>query len=350
MRFRAANRERLARSGDRARWVSEAGESQAYMNTGYAGVDLGGTNVTFALASPDGTMLETQSAPTNSHEGPEIVLRRIGDILQGLAGAAGLKLEAVGMGVPGRVDRTTGTTEFLPNLPTQWRGVPVAAQLGAALDAPVYLLNDCRAATLGELTFGRGRHVRDLVVFMLGTGIGGGVALDRKLRLGPIGAAGELGHQTILPDGPPCGCGSRGCLESLAGGPALTAEGVRLLRSGLAPRLHEIVRGDAGAVSPQTMGEAAREGDAAVRGAIERAGEYLGIGVANVITILHPELVVIGGGMAGLGDLLLDPVRAAVCRRVRMFPASTVAIELSTLADRAGLYGAVALALNRGQT
>jgi glucokinase len=184
---------------------------------------------------------------------------------------------------------------------------------------------------------------------MLGTGIGGGVAIDGKLRLGPMGAAGELGHQTILPDGPLCGCGNRGCLETLASAPALTAEGVRLLRSGLAPRLYEIVRGDAGEVSPKTMAEAARQGETSVRCAIERAAEYLGIGVANVITILHPELVIIGGGMAGLGDMLLETVRAVACRRVQMFPAGSVAIEISSLEDQAGLYGAIALAMKRGK-
>lgn len=319
------------------------------MKKGYAGVDLGGTNVTCAIATFDGAILKTSTAPTASHEGPDAVLRRIGETLEKLALDADVKLDAVGMGVPGRADLETGTTQFLPNLPTQWREVPVAAKLGTALGCPVYLLNDCRSATLGESTFGRGRGVRDLVLFVLGTGIGGGVVIDGKLRLGSMGAAGEVGHQTILPDGPLCGCGSRGCLETLASGPAISAEGVRLLRSGLAPQLYEIVRGDAGAVNPKTMAEAARSGDDSVRRAIERCAEYLGIGVANTITILHPQLVIIGGGVAALGDLLLDTVRAVVSRRVQMFPADSVAIEITNLADQAGLYGAVALAMRRGK-
>lgn len=318
------------------------------MSTGFAGVDLGGTTVTCAVTSNDGAILKKVTAPTASHEGPDAVLRRIGDIVSELAAGAGIELEALGMGVPGRVDLASGTTEFLPNLPTQWRGVPVAGKLGAALGCPVFLLNDCRTATLGELCFGRGREFRNLVLFMLGTGIGGGVVIDGKLRLGIMGAAGEVGHQTILPDGLLCGCGSRGCLETLASGPAITAEGVRLMRSGLAPKLHEIVAGDAGAISPKNMADAARQGDSLVRLAIERAAEYLGIGVANAITILHPELVIIGGGVAALGDLLLETVRPVVCRRVQMFPAATVAIEISTLADQAGLYGAIALAMRKG--
>jgi glucokinase len=319
------------------------------MTPAYAGVDLGGTNVTYAIASAHGEVLRSETAPTASHEGPDAVLDRIGRMLAKLAAGAGVKLHSVGMGVPGRVDLATGATEFLPNLPTQWRDVPVAAKLGSALGCPVYLLNDCRAATLGELTFGRGRDFKDIVLFMLGTGIGGGLAIDGKLRLGSMGAAGELGHQTILADGPLCGCGSRGCLETLASGPAITAEGVRLMRSGLAPRLHAIVRGNADAVSPKTMAEAARLGEAPVRSAIERAAEYLGIGVANVITMLHPELVIIGGGVAALGDLLLETVRATVCKRVRMFPAESVSIEISTLGDQAGLSGAIGLAMKQGK-
>jgi glucokinase len=319
------------------------------MSSAYAGVDLGGTNVTCCIAGADGRIIRTVTEPTDSHEGPDAVLLRIASMTAGLVHSTGVVLAAAGVGVPGRVDLATGTTLFLPNLPTQWRGVPVAAKLGASLGCPVYVLNDCRTATLGELSFGRGREVRDMVLFMVGTGIGGGVVIDGKLRLGPLGAAGEVGHQTILPYGPQCGCGSRGCLETLASGPAIAAEGVRLMRSGLAPRLHELVRGDAGAVDPQTMAEAARLGEESVQCAIRRAAEYLGIGVANAVTILHPELVVIGGGVAALGPLLLDPVRDTVRSRVGMFPTDGVAIETSALGDQAGLYGAIALAMNGGR-
>jgi glucokinase len=190
-----------------------------------------------------------------------------------------------------------------------------------------------------------------MALFMLGTGIGGGLVIDRRLRLGPLGAAGGIGHQTILPDGPLCGCGNRGCLEALASGPAIAGEGVRLLRAGLAPRLHEIVRGNADLVSPATMGEAARAGDGTVRDAIDRAASYLAIGVANIVTAFHPELVVLGGGVAGLGDLMLETVRRGVKERVGMFPTDGVRVELSTLGDSAGILGAIALAMSarRGQ-
>ncbi len=248
------------------------------------------------------------------------------------------------MGIPGLVDLAAGVTKFLPNMPTQWRDVPVASILGGLVGCPVHLLNDVRTATLGELRYGHGKAVGTMAFFSLGTGVGGGVAIDGKLRLGLLGAAGELGHQTIVPDGPRCGCGNRGCLETLASGPAITAEGIRLLRTGLAPKLYELVGGDVGRVTPAEMAEAATAGDQMVREAILRAAEYLGIGVANVVTILHPELVVLGGGVAAIGDLLLERVRQVVRERVGMFPTEGVRVERSLLGAQAGVLGAIALA------
>jgi glucokinase len=313
-----------------------------------AGVDLGGTNIACALGTPEGKLVQQASIPTESHEGPAGVLERIAGLVLRLAAGAGERPLALGIGVPGLVDRQRGLSLFLPNFPTQWRGVAVRDTLSARLGYPVYLLNDVRTATLGELTFGRGRGVRDMLFFALGTGVGGGVVVDGNLRLGPLGAAGELGHQTILPDGPLCGCGNRGCLETLASGPALAAEGVRLVRSGLAPRLRELTEGNADRITPREMAAAADAGDETVRQAITRAAGYLGVGVANLVTALHPELVVLGGGVAAIGPLLFETVRAVVRERVRMFPVDDVRIEPSLLEDKAGLFGAVALAARRG--
>ena len=183
-----------------------------------------------------------------------------------------------------------------------------------------------------------------MIFLTIGTGIGGGVIVDGKLRLGSLGAAGELGHQTVQPGGPLCGCGNRGCLEALASGPALIGEGVRLLLSGLAPILFEMVSGNVGAITPKEMGAAARAGDTAVREAIARTAMWLGIGIANMVTALHPDVVVLGGSVAALDDLLLDPVREAVKERVGMFPVQDLCIERSLSGDNAGLLGGIALA------
>ncbi len=315
----------------------------------YASVDLGGTNTACALASEDGTILCERSDPTYAHEGPEAVLERIASVITDMASAVGKKPCALGMGVPGLVDRETGTSVFLPNLAGQWRQVPVAAVLGCRIGCPVHLLNDVRMATLGELIFGAGMDVDSLVFVAIGTGIGGGIVLDGRLRLGSFGAAGELGHQTIVPDGPLCGCGNRGCLEALASGPAITGEGVRLMRSSLAPKLFEIVRGRSDYLTPKEMRQAAEAGDEAVRDAIVRAATYIGIGICNVIVTLHPDMIILGGGVSAIGPLLIETVRSTVRDRVKIFSTNSVAIERSMLGDKAGSYGGIALAMRGGK-
>lgn len=316
----------------------------------FAGVDLGGTSIKAAIATGRGEIVAEDCVPTESHAGPAAVVARMAALIEHLLAGSGGTLSGIGVGIPGLVDVESGVTKFLPNLPTQWRDVPVAAMLCERLGAPARLLNDVRAATLGEMRFGHGKDRSGLTMafFAVGTGIGGGIVIDGKLRLGPLGAAGEIGHQTILPDGPRCGCGNRGCLEALASGPAIAAEGVRLLRMGLAPNLHAAVQGDAERVTPREMLTAALAGDDRVREALTRAGEWLGIAAANVVTSLHPDLIVIGGGVAELGDVLLEPVRRTIRERVGMFPTDGVRVERSALGERAGILGCLALAQEMG--
>jgi glucokinase len=316
----------------------------------YGAIDLGGTTVSCGLATVSAEFAAETRFDTQADEGPEAVLARIAGRLRELCEKLQTTPRAIGMGIPGLVDVARGITRFLPNLTTQWRDVPVADFLSREFGCRVYLLNDARLATLGEMHYGAGAGARNLVFLTIGTGIGGGVVIDGRLRLGPLGAAGEVGHQTVIADGPMCGCGNRGCLEAVASGSALTGEGVRLLRSGLAPHLLELAGGEASSVNPLRMAEAARLGDTAVAQAIERAAEYLGIGVANLVSILHPEVVVLGGGVSGMGELLLGPVRRAILERVRMFPANNVRVECSTLGERAGLFGGIALAAAGGVT
>jgi glucokinase len=310
----------------------------------YASIDLGGTNIHAALARGDGSLVAEIKQPTLSHEGPEAVVGRMIAMIRGLVEHSAVTPLALGIGVPGLVDVGTGTTRFLPNMPTQWRGITVRTMMEQSLGFPVYVLNDARTATLGELVFGHGQSVSDLVFFTLGTGVGGGVVLDGRLRLGPLNAAGELGHQTVDPHGLPCGCGSHGCLETVASGPALTAEGVRLLLSGNAPRLYDLCGGDLNRVTAATVGQAASEGDHMLLKAIERMGMWIGIAAANLVSALHPRMIVLGGGVAQLGELLLEPARQTLHARVGMFPTDEVEVRASQLGDRAGLLGGIALA------
>ncbi|MSU35188.1 MAG: ROK family protein [Pedosphaera sp.] len=314
------------------------------MSDVFASIDLGGTNMHAPFARCDGSLVAEIKQPTRSHEGPEAVVGRMIAMIRSLAEQSAVKPVALGIGVPGLVDVGTGTTRFLPNMPTQWRGIEMRAMMEQALGFPAHELNDARTATLGELVFGHGQSVRDMAFFTLGTGVGGGVVLDGRLRLGPLNAAGELGHQTVDPHGLPCSCGSQGCLETVASGPALAAEGVRLLLSGNASRLHELCEGDLNHVTTAMIDQAAREGDTMLLSAIERMGAWIGIAAANILSALHPQLIVLGGGVAQLGDLLLDPVRRTLHARVGMFPTEDVEVRASQLGDKAGLLGGIALA------
>ena len=314
----------------------------------YAGVDLGGTNFTAGLGDPTGRLLAEEKLPTQAREGPQAVLDRIASSIESLARRAGERPAALGIGVPGLVDITTGVARFLPNMATQWRDIPVAAILSERLGIPVHVLNDARAATLGESMFGHGRGARTMVLLTLGTGVGGGIAIDGRLHLGPLGSAGEIGHICVQPDGPWCSCGSRGCLEVFASGPALAAEGMRLMRSGNAQRLGECCNGDVSRISPETLGKAADAGDPGVRDAIRRAGSLIGLAVSGVVLALHPDLIVLGGGVSALDEMLIPPMREEIERRVRMFPVQDLRIFRSQLGDRAGVYGGLAVAVQGG--
>jgi glucokinase len=311
----------------------------------FAGVDLGGTKIAAALGTASGEVAASGVIETRGSDGAEAALKRTAELLERLAGECGAQPLAIGMGLPGLLDIAAGTALFLPNLPGHWTGVPVARILGAETGKSVYVLNDARMATMGEHTFGAARASATLLMVTIGTGIGGGLVLDGELYLGRLGATGEVGHQTILPEGPRCTCGNRGCLETLASGTALAAEGAALMGQGLAPRLKALA-GD-GPVTARLMGEAAGAGDTHVAAAIEKAATYLGIGIANAITVTGVERVVLTGGVATLGELLLGPIRAAIPQRVRMFPSAHIEVTCSSLGDQAGVLGAIAWAAHK---
>jgi len=316
----------------------------------FAGVDLGGTNFSVALADATGCIVAETREPTLSADGPETVLRRIATTINRLVQKVGSAPVSCGIGVPGLVDVPTGTTLFLPNLPGNWVNVPVATLLEAQIGCPVHVLNDARAATLGELAFGHGRNgAKTFALFTLGTGVGGGLVINGQLHLGSLGSAGEIGHLTFDPNGPWCGCGNRGCIETIASGPALTGEAIRLLLSGLAPHLHALSGGDPAKVTPALLATAAEAGDLSARRAIERAGEALGVAGAHVCTTLHPEMMVLGGGVSALSEMLIPSMRRIITERVRMLPTSNLLLVRSQLGDNAGTLGGIATAIKGGK-
>lgn len=311
-----------------------------------AGVDIGGTKIAAVLGTASGRVLANGKIETHPAAGPADAFERIAQLLERLERESDNAPSAIGIGVPGLVNSETGVIEFLPNLPESWRGFPASDFLQRRTGVPAHLLNDARLAALGEHWFGSGPGRDNLLVVTVGTGIGGGLILDGKLRLGVRGAAGEIGHHTVVPDGAPCTCGSRGCLETLVNGPLLSAQGAALARSGSAPKLAAIAGNNWDAITPREMALAAKQGDAAVMAAIEKAATYLGIGIANAVTLTAVARVVISGGIAALGELLLAPIRKVVRERVRMFPAELVSIGCSTLGEHAGALGGLALAFD----
>jgi glucokinase len=288
----------------------------------HLGLDLGGTNLKWAVVerAADGwRTVDSGQVATDAHEGPDAVVGR-------MAATARAAIDAwpgtstVGIGVPGLYDPQTGATRFLVNVPGEWAGRPVAAPVSAALGLPVALVNDARAFGLAELRLGAGRGASSIVGLTLGTGVGGVVAVDGRVVEGHDGTAGEIGHQTLDPDGPPCGCGNRGCLEALARGDRLAAA--------------------CGTATPEAAIAAARAGDERALAGVREIGRWLGIGIANVIVVLTPDRVVIGGGIAAAGDLLLDPIRDELARRVRVTALDRVEVVTAALGTWAGAIGA----------
>lgn len=290
--------------------------------TRHLGIDLGATNIKWAVLERTGsewTVVDRGRVATDAHEGTDAVLARMAGTADAARAAHGA-IGSIGIGVPGLYDRERGTTTFVPNLPPEWTDLPVVGPMEAATGLPAALVNDARAFGLAELRLGAGRGCRTMAGFVLGTGVGGVVAVDGHVHSGHNGTAGELGHQTLLPDGPPCTCGNAGCLEAFARADRIAAA--------------------CGTRTAEEAVQAARSGDAAALRGLGEIGRWLGIAVANVVVTLTPERVVIGGGVAGAGDLLLDPVRAEVRRRVHVTDLDEVAIVPAELGAWAGAIGA----------
>ena len=313
----------------------------------FVGVDLGGTKIAYALIDHrQGRVLARRVAPTDSADEPDAVLARmVGDIRQ-VVTDAGVTLSdvcGIGCGVPGVYDDATGHTLFLPNLVGTWHQVPVGPTLTAALDIPVWLINDARAFVLAEAAYGAGRGHANVVGFTIGTGIGGGVVINQRLYMGIDGTAGEFGHQTLALDGPQCGCGNYGCLEAFASGSAMVAQANVLIESGHAPDLaRRIAHGMQ--LTPSVMVSCS---DIAVHQLLAQAYQYLGAGVANVVSLFSPNVVVLGGSVAQLGDPLCAAVRQVVIERCRATPVARIAIVTAALGGDAGVLGAAVWAAHR---
>ena len=288
----------------------------------HLGLDLGGTNIKWVVVEREAAewrSVDRDQITTLTVDGPDAVIQRLTTVgAEALSRCPGVS--SVGIGIPGLYDPATGTTRFLVNFPGAWAGIPVAGLVGAALGLPAFLINDARAFGLAELRLGAGRGAASMIGLTLGTGVGGVVAVDGQVHQGHDVTAGEIGHQTIEPDGPWCGCGNRGCLEAFARADQIAAA------CGTATAEEAVTR--------------ARAGDPRAVDGLAQVARYLGIGIANMVAVITPDRIVIGGGIAAAADLMFGTIHDELRRRVRTTSLDQVEIVTAELGTWAGAIGA----------
>jgi glucokinase len=303
------------------------------------GLDIGGTKINAFRVARDGSILARSNAPTPA-EDEEATLAKMIELAGGLRAG---NVVAVGVGAAGMVDSSQGELRFAPNL--AWRNLPIAVRMREALGLPVLVENDASMAAFGEYRFGAGRGYRHLLLVAVGTGIGGGIVADGRLFRGAHGFASEIGHIIVEPGGPLCGCGNRGCWEQVAAGRAIGRMG-RQAATEPDSAIRRLAGGDPDKITGRLVTEAGLQGDDVAKGILSEAGRRLGEGIAGLVNVLDPQIVVVGGGVIVAGDLLLDPARASFREAVEgpdyRPPVPLVPAELG---NDAGAVGSAALAL-----
>ncbi len=311
------------------------------------GIDIGGTNLVVGAVSADGTrVIGARTHPTRAARGPEAILAELvamgQETIRELAEVEpGAHVIGVGAGAPGPLDTRTGIVRLTPNL--GWVDYPLAERLRAGFSLPAFIDNDANCAILAEQWRGAAQGARCVVGITIGTGIGGGIVLNGRLHRGVADAAGEIGHLTIVLDGRPCGCGNRGCLEAYASGSAIARRTAEVLATGRP----SVLAGMGHALTAQDVFTAAREGDDLAREIVRDTATYLGAGLASLLNLLNPDVVVIVGGVTQAGDLLLAPLRDEVGRRAFAPAVAACEIRAGRLDGMAGVIGAARIFFER---
>jgi glucokinase len=312
------------------------------------GVDLGGTNIVAGAMPEDGSReIGLRSEPTRADQGAESVVDRIARMVDTViaetiaeTGAKRRDFIGVGIGSPGPLDRERGIVIVTPNL--GWRNFPLRDEVSRRVELPASLDNDANCATLGEWWCGAAKGARHVVGLTIGTGIGGGLILDGRLFHGASDVAGEIGHTTIDSTGRRCKCGNYGCLEAYASGPAIAERAREALAGGEESVLPGMVDGDLTRITAQLVYDAAKRDDEVARQVVRDTATFLGAGVANLLNIFNPDVVVIAGGVTQAGEPLFEPLRAEVRRRAFRPAVEACKIVPGTLPGSAGVVGAVA--------
>ena len=304
------------------------------------GIDVGGTKTAAARIRSDGTVLAYDARPTPADD----MAATLATMVAGARAVLSAEVQGIGVAAAGLVERTTGVLRFAPNL--AWRDAPLVSHLQEALHLPVVADNDNTAAAWGEFRFGAGQGYRDLLLVGVGTGIGGGIVADGRLFRGAHGFAAEIGHVLMDPAGPTCGCGNRGCWEQLASGQAVTRAGRQAVEERVRSLITERADGDPSVVDGPMVTAAANDGDPVAVAILAEVGRWLGVGIGGLVNVLDPEVVVVAGGVAAAGDLLLEPARAAFRNAVEAADhRPAVPIVPAMLGDHTGVVGAAALVL-----
>ena len=320
------------------------------------GVDLGGTNIVVGAVSEDGSRrLAPRTALTQAAEGPDAVTDRIAQLVEAVIGDAresdGVARSAilgVGIGAPGPIDRERGTVVVAPNL--RWTDFPLRDEVGARTGLAAWLDNDANCATFGEWWIGAGRGARDMIGLTIGTGIGGGIILGGRLYHGASGVAGEVGHMTIETQGRRCNCGNYGCLEAYASGTAIAERAREAVAGNGGSAMHTLVQGDLSRLTARIVYEAATRGDTVALEVVRDTAKFLGAGVANLLNMFNPGVVVLAGGVTHAGDALFEPMRTEVRRRAFRAAWEAARIVPGELGGDAGVVGAVATFLRHDAT
>jgi len=309
------------------------------------GIDIGATHLTLVVTDLAAHVLGEVESPWPIERGPEACLQQVDRLVRDLQRRTGGRqepaLRVLAAGVPGPVSEGQGLVTAPPIMPG-WDGFPIRERMQALWGKPVKLLNDADLGALGEWAFGAARGMQDMVYIKVGTGIGAGFLLGGQVYIGASGAAGEIGHITLDPEGPVCTCGNRGCLEAMAGGAALARRAVQAIRTGTASVLAQHTPLES--LTARDIAEAAHRGDHMSQQLLADAGRLIGISAATLVNLVNPQMVVVGGGVAMVGDLLLNPIRDAVRRRSLRASAEVVQVQAALLGRRSTAMGAVALA------
>lgn len=311
------------------------------------GIDIGGTNIKLALMDTKAHLKAKRVFSTSEFRNKNALINELVKEIEGLLSEYSVPrkdLLGIGIGAPGAVDIRTGTVHYLTNVPN-WREVPLGDILKKRLHIPVFVDNDVNVMALGEMRFGAGRGVRNMLCITLGTGVGGGLILEGRLYRGSSYAAGEFGHVPINMEGPKCGCGSYACVEAYVGNSYLVREVAAKIRKGEKTMIKKLADGKISNITAKMIGQAANKGDRFAQKVWIDAGNKIGTGLAGVVNLLNVEKIVIGGGVAEAGKILFDSIRKTVAERAMKLPAKTARIVKAKLGYDAGVIGAATLVL-----